>query len=108
VNSKHLKSILSNENDDELVKLDYEVVNEKEYYVITVIGLGLFVFALYRMTDMFDGQIKFDIRYLAAAVAFISLYITMLREKYEIPFRKVLVYTTVFIGIELILELLME
>ncbi len=108
VNLKHLKSILNPEKGDELVKLNYDVVNEKEYYVITVIGLGLFAFALFRMFDLLDGHIEFDIRYLAAAVAFISLYITLLREKYEIPFRKVLVYTTVFIGIELIFELLME
>jgi len=108
VNSDHLKSILNPENPDEMINLNYDVTNEKEYYVITVIGLGLFAFALFRMIDMLDGQIEFDIRYLAAAVAFISLYITILREKYELPFRKVLVYTTVFIGIELILELLME
>jgi hypothetical protein len=108
VNSSHLKSILNSDNPDEMINLNYEVTNEKEYYVITVIGLGLFVFALFRMVDMLDGHIEFDIRYLAAAVAFISLYITLLREKYELPFRKVLVYTTVFIGIELILELLME
>lgn len=108
INSDHLKSILNPENPDELVKLNYSVTNEREYYVITVIGLGLFVFALFRMVDMLDGQIEFDIRYLAAAVAFISLYITILREKYELPFRKVLIYTTIFIGIELILELLME
>lgn len=106
--SNHLKSILNPENPDETIKLNYNVTNEKEYYVITVIGLGLFAFALFRMFDMLDGQIEFDIRYLAAAVAFISLYITILREKYELPFRKLLVYTTVFIGIELILELLME
>jgi hypothetical protein len=60
------------------------------------------------MFQTLNGHIEFDIRYLAAAVAFISLYITMLREKYELPFRKVLVYTTVFIGIELIMELIME
>ena len=108
VSSDHLKSILNPENPDETIKLNYNVTNEKEYYVITVIGLGLFAFALFRMFDMLDGQIEFDIRYLAAAVAFISLYITILREKYELPFRKLLVYTTVFIGIELILELLME
>lgn len=106
VNSHHLKSISTTEN--ELIKLDYDTDNEREYYVITVIGLGLFVFALFRMFEALDGQIEFDIRYLAAAVAFISLYITMLREKYELPFRKVLIYTTVFIGIELIMELLME
>ena len=106
VNSHHLKSISNTEN--ELIKLDYDTDNEREYYVITVIGLGLFVFALFRMFEALDGQIEFDIRYLAAAVAFISLYITMLREKYELPFRKVLIYTTVFIGIELIMELLME
>ncbi|EKQ51362.1 MAG: hypothetical protein B655_2224 [Methanobacterium sp. Maddingley MBC34] len=108
VNSSHLKSILNSDNPDEMINLNYDVTNEKEYYVITVIGLGLFAFALFRMVDMLDGHIEFDIRYLAAAVAFISLYITLLREKYELPFRKVLVYTTVFIGIELILELLME
>lgn len=106
VNSHHLKSISTTEN--ELIKLDYDTDNEREYYVITVIGLGLFVFALFRMFEALDGQVEFDIRYLAAAVAFISLYITMLREKYELPFRKVLIYTTVFIGIELIMELLME
>ena len=104
----HLKSILNPENPDELIKLNYSVTNEREYYVITVIGLGLFVFALFRMANMLNGHIEFDIRYLAAAVAFISLYITILREKYELPFRKVLIYTTIFIGIELILELLME
>jgi len=108
VSSDHLKSILNPKNPDEMIELNYNVTNEKEYYVITVIGLGLFAFALFRMFDMLDGQIEFDIRYLAAAVAFISLYITILREKYELPFRKILVYTTVFIGIELILELLME
>ncbi len=108
ISSDHLKSILNTENPDEMIELNYNVTNEKEYYVITVIGLGLFAFALFRMFDMLDGQIEFDIRYLAAAVAFISLYITILREKYELPFRKILVYTTVFIGIELILELLME
>lgn len=108
VNSSHIKSILNSDNPDEMINLNYDVTNEKEYYVITVIGLGLFAFALFRMVDMLDGHIEFDIRYLAAAVAFISLYITLLREKYELPFRKVLVYTTVFIGIELILELLME
>jgi hypothetical protein len=89
VNSDHLKSILNPENPDEMINLNYDVTNEKEYYVITVIGLGLFAFALFRMIDMLDGQIEFDIRYLAAAVAFISLYITILREKYELPFRKV-------------------
>jgi hypothetical protein len=104
----HLKSILNPENPDELIKLNYSVTNEREYYVITVVGLGLFVFALFRMVNMLNGHIEFDIRYLAAAVAFISLYITILREKYELPFRKVLIYTTIFIGIELILELLME
>ena len=108
VNSTHLKSVLTPENPEEMINLNYYVTNEKEYYVITVIGLGLFAFALFRMLDMLDGHIEFDIRYLAAVVAFISLYITLLREKYELPFRKVLVYTTVFIGIELILELLME
>jgi hypothetical protein len=108
VDRQDLKTILNPDDPDQIIKLGYQIKNEKEYYVITVIGLGLFVFALYRMTDMFDGQIEFDIRYLAAVVAFISLYITLLREKYELPFRKILVYTTVFIGIELILELLME
>lgn len=108
VTPHHLKSISTTEITNELVKLEYNTDNEREYYVITVIGLGLFAFALFRMFEALDGQIEFDIRYLAAAVAFISLYITMLREKYELPFRKVLVYTTVFIGIELIMELIME
>jgi len=108
VNAHHLKSISTTENSNELVKLDYDTDNEREYYVITVIGLGLFVFAIFRMFQTLNGHVEFDIRYLAAAVAFISLYITMLREKYELPFRKVLVYTTVFIGIELIMELIME
>jgi hypothetical protein len=97
-----------NKESAEIVKLNYEVSNEKEYYVLTAIGLGLFVFALFRFFIILKGQISFDIRYLAAAVAFISLFLTLLREKYEIPFRKLLIYTTVFIGIELILELLFE
>ncbi|WP_321422892.1 hypothetical protein [uncultured Methanobacterium sp.] len=96
IKSDHLKSILNSDNPEELIKLNYSVINEREYYVITVIGLGLFVFALFRMVNMLNGHIEFDIRYLAAAVAFISLYITILREKYELPFRKVLVYTTIY------------
>jgi hypothetical protein len=107
VNTDHLKTILNPENPDQLVKLNYEVTNEREYYVITVIGLGLFIYAIFRFIVLIFGNSEsFDIRYLAAVVAFISLYITILREKYEIPFRKVLINTTVFIGIELILELI--
>ncbi len=107
VNTNHLKTILNLENPDQLVNLNYKVTNEREYYVITVIGLGLFIFAIFRFIVLILGDAEeFDIRYLAAVVAFISLYITILREKYEIPFRKVLINTTVFIGIELIIELI--
>jgi hypothetical protein len=107
VNNEHLKTILSPENPHEMVDLEYRVINEKEYYVLTVIGIGLFIFAVFRFIILISGNAEFDIRYLAAVVAFISLYITMLREKYEIPLRKILVSTTVFVGLELILELIM-
>lgn len=107
VKSDHLKTVLSTENPDQLIKLNYNVVNEREYYIITVIGLGLFIYAIFRLLILLSGKGEaFDIRYLAAVVAFISLYITILREKYEIPFRKVLINTTVFVGFELILELI--
>lgn len=107
VNNEHLETILSPESPNEMVDLEYRVVNEKEYYVLTVIGIGLFIFAVFRFIVLISGHAEFDIRYLAAVVAFISLYITMLREKYEIPLRKILVSTTVFVGLELILELIL-
>jgi hypothetical protein len=107
VNKNSLTEIFDPES-LEMVKLQYKVVNEKEYYVITVIGFGLFVFALARLINLSDGNITFDIRYLAAAVAFISLFFALIRDKYELPFRKLLIYTTVFIGFELILELFFE
>lgn len=56
VNADHLKTVLNTENSDELIKLNYNVVNEREYYIITVIGLGLFIYAIFRLLILISGN----------------------------------------------------
>lgn len=95
------------ENYDEMFEIFYKVVNEGKYFLIAIIGLGLLFVALLRLAKLIIGGLNFDIRYLAALVAFIGLYITILREQYEIPFKRLIFFAALFLAFEIVLELLL-
>lgn len=97
----------TNEKHDEMFKISYKVVNERKYFLITIIGLGLLFVAFLRLGKLIIGGLNFDIRYLAALVAFIGLYITILREQYEIPFKRLIFFAALFLAVEIVLELLL-
>lgn len=94
------------ENCQEEFKITYNVVNEKKYFLIAIIGWGLLFVALFRLFKLIFGNLEFDIRYLAALVGFIGLFLTISRENYEIPFKKVIFFSVLFMAMELVLELI--
>jgi hypothetical protein len=91
----------------ENINIQYNAVNESRYFILSFIGFGLLFLALFRLAKLImGGELEFDIRYLAALVGFIGLFLTILRENYEIPFRKWVMFSTIFLAGELILELI--
>lgn len=91
----------------ENIKIQYNAVNESRYFILSFIGFGLLFLALFRLAKLImGGELEFDIRYLAALVGFIGLFLTILRENYEIPFRKWVMFSTIFLAGELIMELI--
>lgn len=94
------------ENCQRKFKIAYNVINERKYFLVAVIGLGLLFVALLRLFKLIIGDLQFDIRYLAALVAFMGLFLTILREHYEIPFKKVILFSILFLAIEMVLELI--
>jgi len=97
----------THEKHDEMFEITYKVINERKYFLITIIGLGLLFVAFLRLAKLIIGGLNFDIRYLAALVAFIGLYITILREQYEIPFKRLIFIAALFLAVEIVLELLL-
>jgi hypothetical protein len=107
LSKNHFKNIYRDLGSPENIEIQYDAVNESRYFLLSFIGFGLLFLALFRLTKLIlGGELEFDIRYLAALVGFIGLFLTILRENYEIPFRKLVMFSTIFLAVELIIELI--
>jgi hypothetical protein len=104
-----IKKDLDNEKKESEFHFSYSVVNEKKFFIISIMGVALLTLALSRFIGLFLGleSIKFDIRYFAASVAFFGLLLGLIREGYEIPLRKIVFLSVLFLAIELGLELIL-
>lgn len=87
--------------------LNYNVVNERIYYLISIVGFALLTISIIRLYILLtsSGNLNFDIRLLAASVGFLGLFMGLIREGYEIPFRKFVYISILFLLIELALEM---
>lgn len=91
------------------IKISYQVVNEKLYYLISIIGFALLLVALLRFYAIATGdpKLQFDIRFLAASVAFLGLIMGLVREGYELPLRRMVFASILFLVADLGLEILL-
>ena len=71
-----------------------------------MVSVALLILALFRSYGLVTGTAKFDIRYLAASVAFLGLILNFVRDGYELPLRKLIFFSVLILIIELCLELI--
>jgi len=71
------------------------------------VGFALLTISIIRLYILLtsSGNLNFDIRFLAASVGFLGLFMGLIREGYEIPFRKIVYISILFLLIELALEM---
>lgn len=105
---KEDRTLLKNGDCEISFKIIYRVVNERIYYLIAIIGFALLLVSLFRLYSLIIGspELKFDIRFLAASVTFLGLYLSLIREGYELPFRKLVFISILLLLMELGLELI--
>lgn len=100
------REILDSEDCETEFKVTYNTVNDKKFFIIPFVSVALLILAIFRFYGMVTGSIKFDIRYLAASVAFLGLILNFVRDGYELPFRKLIFFSVLILIIELSLELI--
>jgi len=103
------REILKSEKTRFTFKISYHAVNERLYYVISIIGFALFLVAIFRFYAVLtsDPKLNFDIRFLAASVGFLGLVMGLVREGYELPLRRMIFVAILFLVVDLGLELLL-
>ncbi|NYB51752.1 MAG: hypothetical protein HVN35_04225 [Methanobacteriaceae archaeon] len=91
------------------IKICYQAVNERIYYLISIIGFALLLVSLLRFYALVTGdpKLQFDIRFLAASVAFLGLIMGLVREGYELPFRRMVFIAILFLVVDLGLEIIL-
>lgn len=103
---KELREILDSENCETEIKVTYNTVNENKYFIIPIVSVAFLILALIRSYGLITGTTNFDIRYLAAAVAFLGLIINFIRDGYELPFRRLISLSLLILIVEVSLELI--
>lgn len=106
---KEDNSLVDNEECEVLFRISYKTVNERIYYIISIISFALLLVALIRFYDLitFNPNLKFDIRFLAASVAFLGLFMGLIREGYELPLRRLVFISILFLVLDLGLEIIL-
>lgn len=103
---KDMRKLLDSEDCETEFKVTYNTVNEKKFLIIPMVSVALLILALFRSYGLVTGTAKFDIRYLAASVAFLGLILNFVRDGYELPLRKLIFFSVLILIIELCLELI--
>lgn len=101
--------MMKSEDCESSIKISYQAVNERIYYLISIIGFALLLVSLLRFYGIAtaDPKIQFDIRFLAASVAFLGLIMGLVREGYELPFRRLVFIAILFLVVDLGLEIIL-
>lgn len=104
-----IRRIMKRDGCDSTIKISYHAVNERIYYIISIIGFALLLVALLRFYGIFTGdpKIQFDIRFLAASVGFLGLIMGLVREGYELPLRRMVFLSILFLVVDLGLEIIL-
>ena len=100
---------MKSEDCESSIQIIYQTVNEKIYYLISIIGFALLLVALLRFYGILtaDPKLQFDIRFLAASVAFLGLIMGLVREGYELPFRRMVFISILFLVVDLGIEIIL-
>lgn len=101
-----MRGLIDSEDCETEFKVSYKTVNDKKFIIIPMVSVALLILALFRSYGMVTGATKFDIRYLAASVAFLGLILNFMRDGYELPLRKLIFFSVLILIIELCLELI--
>lgn len=101
--------MMKSEDCESSIKISYQTVNEKIYYLISIIGFALLLVSLLRFYGIVTGdpKLQFDIRFLAASVAFLGLIMGLVREGYELPFRRMVFIAILFLVVDLGMEIIL-
>ena len=104
-----IRRIMGRDGCDSSIKISYQTVNERIYYIISIIGFALLLVALLRFYGIATGdpKLQFDIRFLAASVGFLGLIMGLVREGYELPLRRMVFVSILFLVVDLGLEILL-
>lgn len=104
-----IRKIMGRDECDSSIKISYQAVNERIYYIISIIGFALLLVALLRFYGIATGdpKLQFDIRFLAASVGFLGLIMGLVREGYELPLRRMVFVSILFLVVDLGLEILL-
>lgn len=104
-----IRRIMKRDGCDSTIKISYHAVNERIYYIISIIGFALLLVALLRFYGIVTGdpKLQFDIRFLAASVGFLGLIMGLVREGYELPLRRMVFLSILFLVVDLGLEIIL-
>lgn len=103
------KDYFKSDQERSTFKIVYQTVNEKKYYLISFIGISLLLVAFFRFYAIItaDPNLQFDIRFLAASITFLGLFLGLVREGYELPFRRLIFISIIILVFDLGLELVL-
>jgi len=104
-----IRRIMEKDGCDSAINISYQAVNERIYYIISIIGFALLLVALLRFYGIVTGdpKLQFDIRFLAASVGFLGLIMGLVREGYELPLRRMVFLSILFLVVDLGLEIVL-
>lgn len=103
------KGIIKSKECYSSIKISYQAINERIYYLISIIGFALLLVALLRFYGIAtsDPKVQFDIRFLASSVGFLGLIMGLIREGYELPLRRMVFVSILFLVVDLGLEIIL-
>lgn len=104
-----IRRIMEMDGCNSSIKISYQAVNERIYYIISIIGFALLLVAILRFYGIVTGDpnLQFDIRFLAASVGFLGLIMGLVREGYELPLRRMVFVSILFLVVDLGLEIIL-
>lgn len=103
---KEMRDLLDSEDCEIAFKFSYKTVNDRKFLTIPLVSVAFLFLALFRSYGLLTASTKFDIRYLAASLAFLGLVLNFMRDGYELPFRKLILLSVLILILELSLELI--
>lgn len=104
--TEDIRKQLDSEDFETEFRVSYKTVNERKFLIIPMVSIALLILALVRSYGLLLGITKFDIRYLAASVAFLGLILNFVRDGYELPLMKLIFVSVLILIVELSLELI--